>query len=110
MNSSNKDLWYLAIISLDEADQVQLHFDRHLNLGELQKLTEQAHDKCINERWQFTSPITSNGKVVLRDLFKKITTWVETFIQVGDTAVQYDPGHAALPWAGVRLLLQVSPN
>jgi hypothetical protein len=29
------------------------------------------------------------------------------FKQVGDVAVQYDPAHAALPWAGIRFLLQV---
>lgn len=30
---------------------------------------------------------------------------------IGDTIVQYDPGHAALPWAAVRFVLQVSkPN
>ena len=26
---------------------------------------------------------------------------------MGDIAVQYDPAHASLPWAGVRLLLEV---
>jgi len=34
--------------------------------------------------------------------------WVKKFRDVGDVVVQYDPTHAALPWAGVRLLLQVS--
>ena len=113
MNSPGKDLWHHAAISLDEANQGQLRFDRQKSiptLDELQKLTKQAEDKCINERWQFTSPIKSNEKVILRDLFKKITTWVDTFIHIGDTAVQYDPGHAALPWAGVRLLLQLCCN
>ena len=28
--------------------------------------------------------------------------------QIGDTVVQYGPGHAALPWAGVRFILQVA--
>jgi hypothetical protein len=37
----------------------------------------------------------------------KIITWIDKFIRIGDCAVQYDPIHAALPWAGVRALLQV---
>lgn len=41
------------------------------------------------------------------DLFRKIVKWIDLFKQVGDTVVQYDPVHAALPWAGVRFLLQV---
>jgi len=46
--------------------------------------------------------------VVLRDLFDKITTWIEKFIEIGNIIVQYDTTHAALPWAGIRLILQVS--
>lgn len=29
------------------------------------------------------------------------------FKEIGDIIVQYDPGHAALPWAGFRFLLMV---
>lgn len=46
--------------------------------------------------------------IILRDVFSKIAGWVEKFVAVGDVAVQYDPGHAALPWAAVRLVLQAS--
>ena len=40
-------------------------------------------------------------------MLEKIIRWVDTFKQIGDVAVQYDPAHAALPWAGIRFLLQV---
>lgn len=33
---------------------------------------------------------------------------VNKFKEIGDVAVQYDPSHAALPWVGVRMVLQVS--
>ena len=46
-------------------------------------------------------------EVVLRDVGLKILHWVDTFKQIGDIIVQYDPVHAALPWAGFRFLLQV---
>ena len=44
----------------------------------------------------------------MRDIFEKIIVWVDKFKALGDVAVQYDPAHASLPWAGVRFLLQVS--
>ena len=45
-------------------------------------------------------------EVVLRDVGMKILRWVNTFKQIGNIIVQYDPVHAALPWAGFRFLLQ----
>lgn len=36
--------------------------------------------------------------------------WVNEFKEVGDATVQYYPGHAALPRAAIRLLLQASVN
>lgn len=47
------------------------------------------------------------GDINLRMHFEKIVYWVQEFIAVGDTLVTYDPGHAALPWAAMRFLLQV---
>lgn len=38
----------------------------------------------------------------------KLFAWVSKFKAIGDIVVQYDPGHAALPWAGFRFLLQVT--
>ena len=45
--------------------------------------------------------------MILRDVFDKIVRWIDMFKQVGDIAVQYDPAHASLSWAGIRLVLQV---
>lgn len=45
--------------------------------------------------------------MILRDVLDKIVRWIDIFKQVGDVAVQYDPAHAALPWAGIRFILQV---
>ena len=46
--------------------------------------------------------------IVLHEVFSKIAGWMEKFVAVGDTAMQYDTGHAALPWAAIRLVLQAS--
>jgi predicted nicotinamide N-methyase len=45
--------------------------------------------------------------IVLRDIAMKIVQWVDKFKQIGDIVLQSDPGHAALPWAAFRFLLQV---
>ena len=80
--------------------------DKSAVLRELLALTEQKKALCIEKRLSFTR---KNGQVVvLRDLFDKITTWIEKFIEIGNIIVQYDTTHAALPWAGIRLILQVS--
>jgi hypothetical protein len=56
---------------------------------------------------QFTIK-TKRGEMPLRHYVTKITKVLIQFKEIGDTIVQYDLGHAALPWAGVRLLLNVS--
>ena len=60
----------------------------------------------MQKRWNFKK--SSGESLVVRDLVDKIAVWVGKFIQVGDAAVQYDPTHAALPWAAITLLLQIT--
>ena len=63
--------------------------------------------KAKGEQWK----VKFRGEeVMLRDVGTKILHWVDRFKQVGDIIVQYDPAHAALPWAGFRFLLQVGLN
>lgn len=50
----------------------------------------------------------SNGEsLFVRDVLQKVVRWIKKFVEVGDMVVQYDTGHAALPWALLRLVLQV---
>lgn len=46
--------------------------------------------------------------IVLRDTVTRIIDCLNKFKEVGDLAVQYDPVHAALPWAVFRFLLQAA--
>jgi len=41
------------------------------------------------------------------DRLKKMAAWVQKFKDVGSPIAQYDPTHAALPWAGIFLVLQI---
>jgi len=45
--------------------------------------------------------------IVLGHIGMKILHWVDKFKEIGDIIMQFDPVHAALPWAGFRYLLKV---
>lgn len=56
---------------------------------------KEKRNLCLRNCWKFKK---LNGEVIiLRDVVEKIVMWVEKFIKVGDTVMQYDPAHAALP-------------
>ncbi|KAF3194391.1 hypothetical protein TWF225_006937 [Orbilia oligospora] len=66
---------------------------------------EGLRDKQKSQEWKIE---IGERKIILRDISEKIIVWLKTFKEVGDIAVQYDPVHAALPWAGVRFMLQMA--
>ncbi|KAH0536068.1 hypothetical protein FGG08_007034 [Glutinoglossum americanum] len=105
-----KDLWEKAVHTLSDRDP-EFDFgsaDRLAVLNDVLTVVEAKKQRCMQRRWKYTK---HNGDIIiLRDVFEKIATWVEKFKAVGNAVVQYDPIHASLPWAGVRLLLQVSVN
>lgn len=108
LTDCSNDLWVRAAAQLDEQDRRTIDFsnpDKLKALADLQKLTTESKQRCIERRWKYTRK--SGETVILRDVFDKIVKWIDTFKQIGDTVVQYDPVHAALPWAGIRFVLQV---
>lgn len=66
----------------------------------LQSLTDQAVQESIKRRWRIVVPGKVKKMIIVRDLLGKLTKWLDTFVKVGDAAMQYDPTHAALRWAG----------
>ncbi|RPB20390.1 hypothetical protein L211DRAFT_792229, partial [Terfezia boudieri ATCC MYA-4762] len=54
--------------------------------------------KRIKLKWR-------DKEIDVQDTADRLVGWINRFKQVGDLAIQYDPGHAALPWAGVRFIL-----
>ncbi|KAF8247054.1 hypothetical protein K440DRAFT_661671 [Wilcoxina mikolae CBS 423.85] len=87
----------LGIDELDQSDKVEI-LDRVLLSAEY------ARNTCLEKRWKFT---WKGEAIVLHDTAEKILAWLDKFRQIGDIIIQYDPVHAALPWAGVRFLLDV---
>jgi hypothetical protein len=59
---------------------------------------------CEAKRWELEF---KGHKLSLRKLADAICSSLDKFKQIGDIAVNVDPLHAGLPWAGIRLLLQV---
>ena len=67
--------------------------------------TRQKQTTCQANRWTFTF---RGHPIILREKADNIVKWLDRFKQVGDVASNGDPVHVGLPWAGIRLLLEVS--
>ncbi|RFU33960.1 hypothetical protein B7463_g2386, partial [Scytalidium lignicola] len=68
---------------------------------------ENKKNECEKKKWiLFTR--NDGTEVKLRDVLEKIVSWVRRFETIGDAIVSFDPVHAALPWAGVKFLIEVS--
>ena len=73
-------------------------------LDHLLDLTKQSRDNCQRNRWKFSS---RGQEIIVRDIADKLIAWIDKFKNIGDVAIQYDPVHVALPWAGIRSILQI---
>ena len=96
--------WKEGYEALPQAAKDDLAVDESGNLRDIEKLVIQARDNAQDKR--LTVKTKSKKIFVVRDAFAKVAKWIERFIQVGDIAMQYDAGHAALPWAAVRFILK----
>ena len=94
------------MLSKEDQNLIDFHqLDKRASLADLIKLIDDNKSKCLDKRWRLKK---QNGEVIVfRDVMEKIVKTVNKFKDMGDVAVQYDPSHASLPWAGVRLVLQV---
>ena len=100
-------LWERAVTELSAQDKAILNHNegsKSIILESVRNAAEQKRELCMRRRWKFRK-----GKKVIfvRDVLDKIIVWIDKFKQIGDTIIQYDPVHAALPWAAVRFILQV---
>ncbi|KAI9684613.1 MAG: hypothetical protein M1822_005701 [Bathelium mastoideum] len=104
-------LWLKALESLEGDLKAEFAFENIAYVDVPTVLFTLVQDKkqiCLKKRWKFKR---SNGEeIVLRDVFEKIAFWLKKFKAIGDVVVQYDPAYSALPWAGVRFILQVAVN
>jgi hypothetical protein len=108
-----RDLWKDALQKLSSGDQeavgeleISLSAQKLFSekIQELLDLTRKVQDKCQSKSYKFSF---KGKEIIMRDVAGKIIFWLNKFKEVGDVAVNFDPVHASLPWAGVRFLLQV---
>ena len=110
-NPTPRDLWGEALKKLKHEDQRAMEELQATTASQesacekmdaLLKLTDDVKAKCVRKKFRF------RGKeYIARDVVGKIAFWIDKFKGVGDVAINFDPAHAALPWAGVRFLLLV---
>lgn len=104
-------LWARALSSLPEQDQRIFHVSSNPPpntsqiLDDILSALEKQRDRCTRDRWKIAG---RGGKsVVIRDVCAKIAAYITKFMGVVDVVVNFDPVHMALPWAGVRFVLQL---
>lgn len=105
----SSDLWQKALDRLEDDVKSSLiipNSPKQDVLAAVHRVAEDRKQLCLRKRWKFKK---ANGEeIILRDLYDKILVWLDRFKGIGDIAMQYDAGHAALPWAAVRFLLNVA--
>ncbi|KAG9764079.1 hypothetical protein KCU73_g1119, partial [Aureobasidium melanogenum] len=108
---SKPDYWKLAYDSLEPHIRGFIDssktYKRDVVAAAL-KVANDKHELCLRKRWKVKN--FHGEAIVVRDVVEKVVKWITKFKEIGDIAVQYDPVHASLPWAGVRLLLQLASN
>lgn len=87
-------------------------FDQHnMNVDSFKHNLDTIKTKMdqVNHDKQGKCFMLPGGRMIpLGEINRSILEWVDRFKQIGDIIMQYDPGHAALPWAGFRFILQVT--
>lgn len=93
--SAPPDLWKTAIDSVDLQVKDRLAPTKTLVRDIVYEVLKEAkvrHNESVKKRSRLP-----NG-IIVRDVMEKNVHWVNCFKEVGDNAIQFDPGHAALPW------------
>lgn len=93
-------------LSSDEQETIRpFKYSTDIDLQRLQVVVEEKRNLCIEKSWK----VRIHGReIILQDVASKIISSIRAFISIGDVVVSFDPVHAALPWAGVRSLLQIT--
>ncbi|PTB68604.1 hypothetical protein BBK36DRAFT_49405 [Trichoderma citrinoviride] len=112
-DSKSASRWAKALQKLSKEDQAQFELasksidDPKSVLSNVLVATNKRKEECLKKRWKLS---IKGQTVILRDVLEKISAWVQKLLAVGDVIIQYDTSHMALPWAAVRLIMQVTVN
>lgn len=106
VSATPANIWANALDDLIPIEQscIRGHLNESSDPKDILLVTQTQKDETWKKR---LSVKRRNGeRVFIYDIFGKTAKWIQKFISVGDVAVQYDPAHAALPWAAIRFVLQ----
>ncbi|KAF8417668.1 hypothetical protein EV426DRAFT_645734, partial [Tirmania nivea] len=97
------DLWTKAYNELPKDLKQHLSLnDKLQTLESLLQTVYQAKEAKMAKRMKFN---LGGKEINVQDAADRLFGWITKFKEVGDITMQYDPVHAALPWAGVRFIL-----
>lgn len=113
INVLSRELWEAAFTRLDLSDQEILQ--RHMKtispaVVTIDSIVQSVLDRRLEVERRLGGMLTipwRGKKLDLAGIMDNIIRWADRFKAIGDTIVQYDPGHMALPWAVARFLIQV---
>jgi len=100
----DKGLWAKAHDKLPDELKQHLVLDKLQTLKNVLKTANDAKEANIANRLKLK---WGDKEINVQEVADRLVGWIAKFKEVGDIAVQYDPVHAALPWAGVRFILLV---
>jgi hypothetical protein len=113
-NAPGRDLLDKAFGLLDDRERAIIRGntpsstdDIQSTLGGILEAAQEKQKTCDDKRWTFTILART---VRLREEADKVILWIDRFKSVGNIVVNADPIHAGLPWAGIRLLLEVQSH
>ena len=103
-----------ALERLDEKERATLRDYTSSSTADAKTALNAAHQAARDKQAACRAklPVLRLGRhsVELRDIANRVVKWLDRFKSVLDVAVSADPIYAALPWAGVRVLLEVCPS
>ncbi|KAK0910306.1 hypothetical protein LTR02_003916 [Friedmanniomyces endolithicus] len=101
-----------ALEALDREDRETIRTLLPTNVFTIDAAFDEVHgvvselgELCANKRWSWTY---KGHKVYVHDQVDKVVQLLDKFKSVGDVVANVDPIHVGLPWAGIRLILEVS--
>ncbi|KAF8432812.1 hypothetical protein BGX38DRAFT_243873 [Terfezia claveryi] len=106
----NNELWTKAYHKLPDELKQHLGENKPGPADQLQILKEvlqtaiQAKEANMAKRLKLK---WGDREIDVQETADRLVGWITKFKEIGDIAIQYDPVHAALPWAGVRFILLV---
>ena len=106
-DQGEKGLWVKAYDKLPDELKQHLAVDKQQTLEDVLKTAMNAKEANIVRRLKLK---WGGREIDVQDTADRLVSWITKFKEVGDIAMQYDPVHAALPWAGVRFILLVRCN